>query len=310
MKKYLEYKDEKSHKFWEIVLNGNMFTIRYGKVETDGQVKTKELESDEKAEKEFTKLVKQKVKKGYVEIDDSIDIETQVELFTYNDFKKKNKLGLLPESSNIVKFSNEMNTPKMINNTLEGESLVAFIKDDIVFENNLHIDQFFSNIDSRVSIIWFEGGVEVKGTMYASELEDYSTAVVFEKPVKAKNMIIGGTTLAFLDDIEVTQIFYTQIQSEGWTSFDKNSKKSFTIIVDNNQIWKKDNIVCDFGGMSEELTPENLDKFFINKDYFFVVDEDYESEDEEDDKVIYFDLEEDGVLVAAILSGKKIFNIE
>jgi len=224
-----------------------------------------------------------------------INIETQVELFTSTEFEKKNKLGRVPESSNIAKFE---------------DPVVAFIKDDIVFENNLHIDQFFSDIDSSVSIIWFEGSVEVKGTMYVSELEDYSTAVVFEKPVKAKNIIVGGTTLVFLDDIEVTQIFYTQIQAEGWTSFNKEAKKSFTIRVDNNQLWEKDNMVCDFSEMSEELTPENLDKLFINKDDFFVVDEDYESEDEEDNKIIYFDLEEDESLVTAILSGKKIFNID
>ena len=33
-----EFSDGKSDKFWEIVVEGNAFTARYGRVGTDGQV--------------------------------------------------------------------------------------------------------------------------------------------------------------------------------------------------------------------------------------------------------------------------------
>lgn len=36
-----EFKDQKSHKFWEIEIEGDAYTVRYGKFGTDGQVQTK-----------------------------------------------------------------------------------------------------------------------------------------------------------------------------------------------------------------------------------------------------------------------------
>jgi len=68
-KTHLEYQDEKSHKFWEIEVKENTYAVTYGKIGTDGQSKTKEFESDEKAVLESEKVTKQKLKKGYKEID-------------------------------------------------------------------------------------------------------------------------------------------------------------------------------------------------------------------------------------------------
>ncbi len=62
---YLEYKDEKSNKFWEITITGNTHTVRYGKIGSEGQSKTKEFASEEEAEKDAEKLVSSKKKKGY-----------------------------------------------------------------------------------------------------------------------------------------------------------------------------------------------------------------------------------------------------
>jgi|GEM_PF-1908724 len=67
MKKYLEYNDDKSSKFWEITVTGNSHTVRYGKIGTDGQSNTKEFSSDEEALKDAEKLAASKIKKGYVE---------------------------------------------------------------------------------------------------------------------------------------------------------------------------------------------------------------------------------------------------
>ena len=67
MKKHLEYKDEKSHKFWEIEVAGTQFTVTYGRVGTDGTSKTKEFDTEEKTQKEADKIIAQKIKKGYKE---------------------------------------------------------------------------------------------------------------------------------------------------------------------------------------------------------------------------------------------------
>jgi predicted DNA-binding WGR domain protein/Flp pilus assembly protein TadD len=75
MKTCLEYKDEKSNKFWEIEVNNNSHTVRYGKIGTDGTSKTKEFDSNEDAMKDAEKLIASKKKKGYVEAEKSKSVE-------------------------------------------------------------------------------------------------------------------------------------------------------------------------------------------------------------------------------------------
>ena len=60
-----EYKDAKSHKFWQIESMGELINIRYGKVGTDGQLTSKEAKSTDAAIAEVEKLIKSKLKKGY-----------------------------------------------------------------------------------------------------------------------------------------------------------------------------------------------------------------------------------------------------
>jgi len=61
-----EFKEGTSNKFWDISLDGSSFTTTYGKIGTDGQATIKEYDSDDKAKKEYDKLIAEKVKKGYV----------------------------------------------------------------------------------------------------------------------------------------------------------------------------------------------------------------------------------------------------
>ncbi len=62
-----QYSDAKSHKFWNIAVSGNSFTVTYGKVGSAGQSHTKTFVSPEKAQAEADKLIREKRKKGYVE---------------------------------------------------------------------------------------------------------------------------------------------------------------------------------------------------------------------------------------------------
>jgi len=68
MKQRLEYKDEKSNKFWEVEVKGKEMVVRYGKIDTEGQVSVKKFASVSGAETAAEKAVAEKVKKGYVEI--------------------------------------------------------------------------------------------------------------------------------------------------------------------------------------------------------------------------------------------------
>jgi uncharacterized protein (TIGR02996 family) len=62
------YSDAKSHKFWNIELQGNSFTVTYGRQGTTGQTQTKTFADEDKARKEHDKLVREKLGKGYVEV--------------------------------------------------------------------------------------------------------------------------------------------------------------------------------------------------------------------------------------------------
>jgi DNA ligase 1 len=67
IKRYFEYQDGNSHKFWEVTIQNNELTTRWGRVGTDGQTKTKSLHSPESARIEADKLIAEKTKKGYQE---------------------------------------------------------------------------------------------------------------------------------------------------------------------------------------------------------------------------------------------------
>ncbi|MBW2735708.1 MAG: WGR domain-containing protein [Deltaproteobacteria bacterium] len=67
---YYEYRDAKSHKFWEITLAGTEVTTRWGRVGAKGQTKTKSYADEEAAAKDAEKQTRSKTKKGYVETGD------------------------------------------------------------------------------------------------------------------------------------------------------------------------------------------------------------------------------------------------
>jgi len=68
MKRYFEFVEGSSAKFWEISQSGKDVTVRFGRIGTNGQTQTKTLADAAAATKHAEKLVGEKVKKGYQEI--------------------------------------------------------------------------------------------------------------------------------------------------------------------------------------------------------------------------------------------------
>jgi DNA ligase 1 len=56
-----------SSKFWVVARDGRAVTVRYGRIGSDGQAKTKEFPSDEQARRHADGLIEEKVAKGYRE---------------------------------------------------------------------------------------------------------------------------------------------------------------------------------------------------------------------------------------------------
>jgi DNA ligase-1 len=66
-KRYFEFHEATSSKFWQIEIAGKDVTTTWGKVGTTGQTKTKTFGDEAKARKEYEKLVEEKTGKGYIE---------------------------------------------------------------------------------------------------------------------------------------------------------------------------------------------------------------------------------------------------
>lgn len=62
-----EFDDGSSKKFWEIQVDGESYTVHYGRLGTNGQTSTKVFSDAAEAEKKAASAIASKVKKGYVE---------------------------------------------------------------------------------------------------------------------------------------------------------------------------------------------------------------------------------------------------
>ncbi len=65
--RYFEFVEGSSSKFWSIVLNGNDVTVKYGRIGTNGQEKTKSFPNSSAAKQYYDQIVDEKVGKGYEE---------------------------------------------------------------------------------------------------------------------------------------------------------------------------------------------------------------------------------------------------
>lgn len=65
--RYFEFVEGTSSKFWEISLDGNEVTTRWGRIGTDGQSKTKSFANEAAAAKFAAGLIDEKTEKGYEE---------------------------------------------------------------------------------------------------------------------------------------------------------------------------------------------------------------------------------------------------
>ena len=57
----------KSSKFWEVSVQGNEMTVRYGRIGSQGQTRTKPFADQAAARAQAAKLIAEKTAEGYVE---------------------------------------------------------------------------------------------------------------------------------------------------------------------------------------------------------------------------------------------------
>lgn len=106
----LEFKDDKSQKFWEYKVSGTEVTITYGKIGTEGRIDEKCFVTEADAISFAEKKRDEKIKKGYQKMDDPHELESSKQ----NDNKSFKKRNGRPkavidgiEASNFKKVENE-----------------------------------------------------------------------------------------------------------------------------------------------------------------------------------------------------------
>ena len=68
MKKYFEYTDEVSNKFWEINLKKKQIIITFGRIGIKNPVsQLRKFDSNEEAKKYAERKIREKTNKGYIE---------------------------------------------------------------------------------------------------------------------------------------------------------------------------------------------------------------------------------------------------
>ena len=67
LRKYLEYRGGTSQKFWEITLCGAQHTVRFGRIGAQGQSRTKSFADEATANRDYKRLIREKLAKGYEE---------------------------------------------------------------------------------------------------------------------------------------------------------------------------------------------------------------------------------------------------
>lgn len=101
MKRNFIFTDEKSNKFWTIEVADNSYTVNYGKVGTGGQTQTKDFTDEASCLKAVNKLIAEKTKKGYIEVEENPikdlahdkpekDYQTFMKAFESEEDKKSN----------------------------------------------------------------------------------------------------------------------------------------------------------------------------------------------------------------------------
>ncbi|HNL22885.1 MAG TPA: WGR domain-containing protein, partial [Rhodocyclaceae bacterium] len=63
-----EFQGDGSQKFWEITVSGSAHTVRFGRIGSQGQSQTKSFASDLAAQNEASRLIAEKKRKGYREV--------------------------------------------------------------------------------------------------------------------------------------------------------------------------------------------------------------------------------------------------
>jgi predicted DNA-binding WGR domain protein len=104
MHKRLKFIDGTADKFWEINVEGSLYTVTFGRNGTSGVMQSKSFDSAEECLKVAEKLLAEKIKKGYSE-DGTVSITPTNSAVSSPKTDKKDQLAaIFAEYDKIIEF--------------------------------------------------------------------------------------------------------------------------------------------------------------------------------------------------------------
>ncbi len=212
------FQDVISHKFWEIKANGVVQLISFGRVGSIGTSKEKTFGSEELCLLDCEKSITNKLKNGYIEIENSLKIQ-EIENSSSND-KISNYLTVQFDSYyNKLKANSDLNPIfSMLLKKLENYNFEEYVK-NLEIEIALNLNKFWINPDIRknggemLDSIYFEFGNEFLKGMEADaygiiDWEDLrmhtkSFSLGYSYNFASDFEAVPGITLNFFDALEI-----------------------------------------------------------------------------------------------------------
>lgn len=100
MRRHFEFQEGTSSKFWDVEISNATVTTWWGKIGTNGQSKSKDFDSSASAQKEYDKLIAEKTKNGYKEVEAGVQTVSKAKVAAEN--KQFYDEGLAREELNKV----------------------------------------------------------------------------------------------------------------------------------------------------------------------------------------------------------------
>jgi predicted DNA-binding WGR domain protein len=216
MKRVFVFQDFKSQKFWSIDMEGNRFTVNYGRLGTDGQTQEKTFSSPEEAEKQANKLIAEKTKKGYMETEEAAAKGMKVEARKYKLFYEEYEAD---KTQNVLlnRIINDKKLPEIKQLTIGCWSYESEGCQDLVDgmvankEKFAHIEGlFWGDIDQEESeISWIEQAnlsplLDIMPKLTDLRIKGTNGLSIGQKSrpnLRSLEIISGGFNAAILEDV-------------------------------------------------------------------------------------------------------------
>lgn len=179
MKKYLEFISATSSKFWEVTVNGNEVTTRYGKIGATGRSKTTTFADATAAIKKAEKEVKAKLNKGYKEL----SLGNKPPASVGSPKVKDTSFELVP----IKEIEEKYNIWNKINGSFDAPNIQYYSGDAVLAE--LSMDD--GDIDVIDGII-VAGDLTIRGNLLNS---DSAPFLFVNGNLQVKNAILGDAEI-------------------------------------------------------------------------------------------------------------------